>query len=131
MSTVHDIESFAGNHEKLDDRDISAALERVAKAGVAIIGIAEVSTYLANHADLLGVVDYLPTMLAMEHALPTAAMPSLEIYHDPEIDDEYLRLSLCSETFEGTLIEVLDRFQAWLAVELGNKSGWLQVLPAF
>jgi hypothetical protein len=131
MPTVNDVELIGGDHQRFNSVDIDGVLERISNAGVAINGIREVSAYLASHMDLLGVVDCLPTMLVMEPRVPIARTSTLEIYHDPEIEDEYLRLSLHSGTFEYPFIEVLDRFQAWLAVELKNKSGWFQVSPTF
>jgi hypothetical protein len=131
MSTVNDVELIGGDDQRLNGTDVEGVLERISKAGVAINGLREVSAYLGNHMDLLGVVDRLPTVLTMEPGMRIAPTSTLEIYHDPEIGDEYLRLSLHSDTFEYPLIEVLDRFRAWLAVELQNKTGWFQVSPAF
>lgn len=56
---------------------------------------------------------------------------SLEVYRDPEIQDEYLTLYVRQETYDEQLPNTIDEVSAACESLLVNTSGWLLVTTDF
>jgi hypothetical protein len=108
---------------------IESMLASVESAGVRIPMRDEVYFYLIRHHDL---TDLVPVVVgAAWDRFGDRAQLSLEVYRDPEIEDEYLTLYVRQQRYDP---EIMDRIkEAWLDYQdkLVGKSGWLLLTTDF
>lgn len=89
----------------------------------------EVASYLRRHPDMAPVLRTASTAtLALADA---GAQVSLELYRDPEIDDEYLVLFVRHEDYDDCILDAIDAVAADYEAALANASGWLVVTTDF
>jgi hypothetical protein len=89
-----------------------------------------IASYLRSHRALGRILPAICEQARREFG-PTAQL-TLDVYHDPEIDDRHLTLCVrvpCNGT--GAIIERLDRVTAPFADELCRASGYLLVTTDF
>jgi hypothetical protein len=109
--------------------EVTAQIEEVlnwlAQSQVMIPQPAEVRDYLLRHSDMIVL---LPAICerAWERCGIQAQL-SLEVYRDPEIDDEYLALYIRQERSDEPILDVIDSICAECEAELASSSGWLLV----
>jgi len=89
----------------------------------------EVRDYLLRYPDITGLLPFV-CRLAWER-LGMHTQLSLEVYHDPEIQDEYLTLYVRRPHYEEHLISAIEDVCAEYEAELVGKSGWLLVTTDF
>ncbi len=56
---------------------------------------------------------------------------SLEVYHDPEIEDEYLTLLVRQEIYDECLLDAIQDVRKEYQQELAGASGWFLVTTDF
>ena len=56
---------------------------------------------------------------------------SLEVYHDPEIEDEYLTLYVRQADYDEHVLSTIEDIRAGYEGELAGRSGWLLVTTDF
>ncbi len=56
---------------------------------------------------------------------------TLELYHDPEIDDQYLILCVRQAAYEKHIMDRIEAVRARYRDALADKSGWLHVTTDF
>lgn len=56
---------------------------------------------------------------------------SLELYRDPEVEDEYLTLQVRQEEYDEDIVDKIDELWAEYAEALSRASGWLSVSTDF
>jgi hypothetical protein len=56
---------------------------------------------------------------------------TLLLYHDPEIDDQYLTLYLRLDSYQANTMDLIDSFSRTFDDALKNKSGWLVITTDF
>jgi len=97
--------------------------------GVRVPRRAEVREYLVRHPDMIEVAESL--CAAASRRLREDCQVSLEVYHDPEIEDEYLTLYVRQQEYdEGLLTPIEELYQA-CEQQLIGRSGWLLVTTDF
>lgn len=89
----------------------------------------EVTGYLGSHEDLMEVVS-LASRCAREEFGDRAEL-SLELYHDPEIADEYLTLYVRLPVYDKQLLSRLDDVRSRYRDLLADRSGWFHVTTDF
>jgi hypothetical protein len=86
--------------------------------------------------------DYLDRYPDITHLLPSVCSVtrerfgigtrlSLEVYHDPEIDDEYLTLYVRQKHYDKQIMKTIEDIWATYDEELAERSGWLHVTTDF
>lgn len=110
--------------------DAGGALKAAVCRGVSIPEPAEVAAYLQQHPQLAGnLLEYLD--LAAQAGAPGAGL-SLELYRDPEIDEEHLVVYIRQQNYSDNLLERIDRVHEELAARSeGAESGWIFVTTDF
>jgi hypothetical protein len=88
-----------------------------------------VRDYLLRFSDLLPVV--VRTCRAVSERFGKEAEISLEVYRDPEFDDEYLTLYVRQDPYDEDILETLDRIGEEERRALSGASGWLLVTTDF
>lgn len=97
--------------------------------GIRIPDVAAVRDYLLRYPDMTDVVA-LVCDLAADHFEPGTQL-SMEVYHDPEIEDEYLTLYVRQDRYREGLLDTVDSLCELCERELAQGSGWLLVTTDF
>jgi hypothetical protein len=89
----------------------------------------EIRNYLLQHYDILR---FLPLVckLAKEQFGPSHQI-SLEIYHDPEILDEYLTLYVRAQSYDESFIQKLEDLLPEYQSYLSDSTGWFLVMTDY
>jgi hypothetical protein len=110
--------------------DPKAILADLGSNGVLIPAPLEVLQYLSLYPDLTA---QLPSYWRVAaRAGGDAAQLSLELYRDPEIDDEHLVIYIRQELYQDNLIDRIDEaYNALLTEANYGTSGWIHVTTDF
>jgi len=104
---------------------INDSLHAVQRDGIALQDSDAIRRYLQQHPDMIGLLPRISA--AAPGYIASRAALSLEVYHDPEIADEYLTF-LVRLPKDADASHVSDNIQTLLhsfAEELTYTSGWL------
>jgi|GEM_PF-1489539 len=105
-------------------------LRELRDLGVKIPNPAEVKEYLRRYDDMLGLVSAV-CRVARTECFPNGTQLSLELYHDPEIEDEYLTLYVRQEDYERDILKKIKAILSGYGDRLADKSGWFLVTTDF
>lgn len=108
---------------------IEQTLQSLTVCGVKIPKPADVRAYLFQYSDMAVLLEVI--CLEAIQQLGNRAQLSLEIYHDLEIEDEYLTLCARQEKYDEDLLEQLDTISDKYEKFLINISGWLLLTTDF
>lgn len=108
---------------------IEAAFSFAWRKGIKIPNANEVRGYLLRHSDMTDVVVQLCDMASRR--LGPGAQLSLEVYHDPEIEDEYLTLYVRQERYDQRILDAIEDLCQACERQLAGRSGWLLVTTDF
>jgi hypothetical protein len=89
----------------------------------------EVDSYLNQHPDLSSILPGLARAARAEFEEP--AELSLEVYHDPEIDDHYLTLVVRLPAYDQQTMKRIDAVWGKFEKKIGKSSGWLTLTTDF
>ena len=108
---------------------IEQVLKLLAFYGIEVPRPDEIRAYLSQHLDM---VDLLSAVcLETLNQLGDRVQLSLEVYHDPEIEDEYLALYARQRKYDEDLLDRLDVISNQYEEYLVDKSGWLLLTTDF
>jgi hypothetical protein len=110
-----------------DAARVDALLEGVAK-NAQLANKPQIREYLLQFVDLAEVVPH--AVEAAKQHFPEAQLV-LEVYRDPEIDDEYLALYVRLSRYDDTVMERIAAAEAEYLDRLAGKSGWIQLTTDF
>jgi hypothetical protein len=105
------------------------AVELVVVPEVLVPNPAEVQDYLAAHPDMVELVERVSAAVARRFA--GRAQVSLELYRDPEIDDEYVTLCVRQDPYDEDIMDQIDEAAGDYPAELAELSGWFLVTTDF
>jgi hypothetical protein len=89
----------------------------------------EVRSYLTYYPDIIELVKFACNETRKRFELPTQL--SLEVYHDPEIDDEYLTLYVRQEKYDDDIMDIITDIRSIYGNELCDKSGDFHITTDF
>jgi hypothetical protein len=110
-----------------DAAKVDALLERVAK-DAQLANEPQIRKYLLQFVDLAEVVPH--ALEATRRRFPEAQLV-LDVYRDPEIDDEYLALYVRLSHYDDSVMERIAAAEAEYLHMLVDKSGWIQLTTDF
>lgn len=111
-------------------RHVEDALSALGSTRVTIPRPAEVREYLVQYPDMIALL--LQVAVSASRRFGPATELSLELYRDPEIDDEYLTLYVRQRRYDAdTLLDEIEDLRAGCQAPLGETSGWLLVTTDF
>ena len=90
---------------------------------------AEVRDYLLRYPDLTNLLPYVSKMVRERVGLYTQL--SLEVYHDPEIEDEYLTLYIRQEHYDENILNIIEDIRTQYEEKLIGRSGWFLLTTDF
>lgn len=101
---------------------IGCLIGRLLEKDIVIPNVQEVWDYLLKYDNILGIV-WIAVKLALEKFGKNSQL-SLEVYHDPEIDDQYLALYVRQEEYDGNIFDVIDEISEEYEDMLSESEGW-------
>ena|SRR5215471_6766288 len=114
-------------HDDLDD--IENALTAVQSAGISIPDPQDIYSYLSAHRDMLRALRIASKACAATFGSGTQL--SLELYRDPEIDDEYVTIYARQQPYEDNILDLVDAVSEEVSPELKDITGWLHITTDF
>ena len=107
----------------------SAFLDSLVLIRIRIPQPSEVQDYLLQHS---GTADAVKTICqAVSDRFKESTQLSLEVYRDPEIQDEYLTLYVRQRNYNNQLLNIINEIETEHESLFTNKSGWLLVTTDF
>ena len=104
-------------------------LGSVLRRGISIPRPDEVRAYLRQHPDMVPVVE--AAGAAAVERVQEGTQLSLELYQDPEIEDEHLALYLRQSFYDVSVLQTLDEIRSACQSALSGRSGRLCVTTDF
>ncbi len=89
----------------------------------------EVRSYLKEHPEIPGILPALAKATREEFQEP--AELSLEVYHDPEIDDHFLTLLVRLPAYDSNTMKRIDSVWGKFEKKICKTSGWLTLTTDF
>ncbi len=109
--------------------EIEETLKYIQNRYIMIPDVSDVRDYLIRYPDIITIL-----AIACEAALErfaANAMVSLEVYHDPEIEDEYLTLYVRQQQYDADIMKKIKAVRAAYENMLVDKIGWLLLTTDF
>lgn len=108
---------------------IEQVLNQLRQDWIRIPNPPEVREYLLRYPDLANVLPFV-CKIARERV---GIHPKLylEVYHDPEIEDEYLTLYVRQQHYDEEILDTIEDIRTQYEAYLARKSGWLLVTTDF
>lgn len=110
-------------------RKVEVLLRELDRNGIEIPNTVAIREYLYKYEDMVDLVERVS--IYTRWFFPSGTELSLEVYHDPEVDDEHLSLYVRQCPYDKNLMTTLKAITATYLDELAFKSGWLSVTTDF
>lgn len=116
------------------DADVTMQIEQVLawlrENQIAVPQPADVHDYLTRYPDIIAAI---PSVCkAAQQKFHDHAKLYLEVYHDPEIEDDYLALYVRQNIYQDDLLDVIEEIsKSSLYEQLVDRTGWLTVTTDF
>ncbi len=110
------------------EKEVQEALERVQAMGISVSDAEGVREYLLRFPDMVQATVQVCEIVRRE--IPDAHL-SLEVYRDPEIDDEHLILYARFRNYDKTVLQKIEGAESECEQHLVGKKGWLLVTTDF
>lgn len=109
--------------------EIEETLNQISDISIIIPNASDVRTYLIHYPDI---IDFLPSVCEKtRERFGTDAQLSLEVYHDPEIEDEYLTLYVRKQRYDKNIMKEIKEIRSMYENMLIDKIGWLLLTTDF
>jgi hypothetical protein len=108
---------------------IEEALNKLHQDWIEIPKPAEVRDYLIRYPDLASILPFVCKVARERFGVYPEL--SLEVYFDPEIEDEYLTLYVRQENYDEDILSAIEDISAQYESILMGKSGWFLVTTDF
>ncbi|MEK7396089.1 MAG: hypothetical protein AAB116_04035 [Candidatus Poribacteria bacterium] len=108
---------------------IEKMLEHLILNNVIIPNPGEISNYLHQYPDIIDLVKFACDETRERFMQPTQL--SLELYRDPEIDDNYLTLYVRQEKYDDNVMDIIEEIWPTYSDELASKAGDFLVTTDF
>lgn len=111
------------------EKEIEKALNWLVQNRITLPHPAEVRDYLRGHDDMTDLL--LSVGNAARQRFGMDSQLSLEVYHDPEAEDEYLTLYVRQKNYGARILDTIEEICSQYQAELGESSGWLLITTDF
>jgi len=110
-------------------KEIEDTFSELKKLGVKIPSLARVRNYLLNYSDITDILH--PVCQSIREYLGCEAEISLEVYEDPEIEDEYLTLYIRVPKYDNKVMDYIKNIRKEYEDALTSTKGWLLITTDF
>jgi len=108
--------------------EIDSCLENLQKQGIKLKDPEKIRDYLLRFPDIIEII---PRVIAVVRKCLPDAWLFLEVYKDPEIDDQYLILYARFREYDETTLKRIEEAEAGYLDWFTDKEGWLQLSTDF
>jgi hypothetical protein len=108
---------------------IETTLEYLALMQVAIPNPEEVRDYLCHYPDIIELVKF--ACEETRSRFSSSTQLSLELYCDPEIDDEYLTIYVRQKEYDKNIMDEIEKIRSIYCDELADKTGYFLLTTDF
>jgi hypothetical protein len=124
-SSPHDLQGDVYMNSQID-----TILDWLQQNQIVVPQPSDVRRYLLRYTDILELIS--PVCTAAKTSFENRAKLSLEVYHDPEIADEYLALFIRQKAYDNEILKRIRQISKDLLYQqLANRSGWFTVTTDF
>jgi hypothetical protein len=124
-SSRHDLQGNAYMNSQID-----TVFDWLQQNQIVIPQPSDVRHYLLRYTDILELIS--PVCTAAKTRFENRAKLYLEVYHDPEIADEYLALFIRQKVYDNDILKLIRQISKDLLYQqLANRSGWFTVTTDF
>ena len=117
------------NQPIIEAVQIEKVLYQLQQDGITIPRPSEVRDYLISYPDMTDLL--LSACDLARQQFDSQVQLSLEVYHDPEIEDEYLTLYIRQQNYDEDILDTIEDICALYEGKLAGKSGWFLVTTDF
>lgn len=110
-------------------RQTEDALTEIERRAISVPAPDSVREYLISHADTIDALRCITAEVFGYFA--NRAQVSLELYRDPEVDDEYLTVYVRQEKYDANILEQIDIVSALCESSIEDISGWILLTTDF
>lgn len=124
--------SFISSPMRMDTSIVSKVetlIEVLVRSWIAIPFVSEVRDYLLRYPDIIDVL-WVASRTAVEKFASKAQL-SLELYQDPEINDEYLALYVRQSQYSEEIMSEIEEARKTYLGHLVGKKGWFVLTTDF
>lgn len=108
---------------------IEAALQELMRQGISLPEPSGVRRYLLKNPDLIALLKVVTkTAVRMFH---DGSQLSLELYKDPEMDDEYLTIYVRQAYYDADILGRIEELSQLVEPSLADQAGWLLITTDF
>jgi len=104
-------------------------VSRLSAMNVVIPNLKKVKSYLLNYPDMIDILE--PVCAAVLERFPPPSQVALELYQDPEIDDQYLTVYVRQHEYGEDVLDGLHGISRQFDELLCDTSGWLLITTDF
>jgi hypothetical protein len=108
---------------------IGQVLSQVEALEILIPDSEDVRNYLLHFPDIIDLIIPICELVKEKFKHPTQI--SLEVYHDPEIIDEYITIYVRQYSYERSVMKRIEEIETKYENELIDKEGWVIVTTDF
>jgi hypothetical protein len=113
----------------IEEVQIEKTLNHLQESGIVIPKPSEVLDYLSRYPDIIGLLISVCELTVQRFDSQTRL--SLELYRDPEIEDEYLTFYIRQQKYNENLMKRIEGIRANYEKMLVGMTGWLLVTTDF
>jgi len=122
-SLVHELEV---PQKKVDvNTQITQVLSQVEALEILIPDSEDVRNYLIHYPDIIDLIIPICELVKEKFKHPTQIL--LEVYHDPEIVDEYISIEIRQRKYDESVMKRIEEIGTEYENELIGKNGWILV----
>ena len=104
---------------------IGQVLSQVEALEILIPDSEDVRNYLLHFPDIIDLI--IPICMLVKEKFNHPTQISLEVYHDPEIDDEYITIYVRQYSYDRSVMKRIEEIETKYENELIDKEGWIFV----
>jgi hypothetical protein len=109
--------------------EVEFLLSTMASDGVVLQDPTSIRNYLHKYSDLVLIL--LPIYMVVQERLGSETQLTLQLYRDPEIEDEYLTLYARTNNYDQAYIDKVMEISRQVGSLLTDAAGWLLVTTDF
>jgi len=126
-SLIHELDV---SQKKVDvNNQISQVLSQVEALEIPIPDSEDVRNYLLHFPDIIDLIIPICKLVKEKFKHPTQI--SLEVYHDPEIIDEYITIEIRQNKYDESVRKRIKEIRAKYENELTDRNGWVTVITDY
>ncbi len=126
-SLVHELE--IPQNEVDVNIQIEQVLSQVKQLEILIPDMDDVQNYLTHFPDIIGLI--IPICMLVKEKFKPPTQVSLEVYHDPEIIDEYISIEIRQNNYDRSVMKRIEEIEVQYEEDLVGKDGWIIVTTDF